>query len=118
MRKLLGIFLPFFIVISGGYIWYHQNYGTKDYYTKITTDGTRIITEEGGRYKPQFRYKYTLTAYDQKRHAKKVSFNSTSDTPLRKQAFLIIHVNTKKGVLGWEEISASKVPPQIKKDLN
>jgi uncharacterized protein YxeA len=37
---------------------------------------------------------------------------------LKKNAYLVLHINKKKGVIGWEEVKASKVPSIIINTLN
>ncbi|HAJ55563.1 MAG TPA: amino acid ABC transporter ATP-binding protein, partial [Lactobacillus sp.] len=39
-----------------------------------------------------------------------LKFNANRDRPLRKNAFLKVTYNDKKGVTSWESISRSQVP--------
>ena len=63
-------------------------------------------------------YRYHLNAYNQKNEKKEVEFNSVDSVPLKKNAYLVLHINKKKGVIGWEEVKASKVPSIIINTLN
>ncbi|MEQ7193723.1 YxeA family protein [Enterococcus avium] len=118
MKRLSGFLFTIALLLGGYYLWYHQNYSTQEYYTKITTNGERINVAIKNGKETYPHYRYHLNAYNQKNEKKEVEFNSVDSVPLKKDAYLVLHVNKKKGVIGWEEVKASKVPSIIINTLN
>ncbi|MGM0340639.1 YxeA family protein [Enterococcus sp. AZ007] len=117
MKQILNLVIPIFFLIGGSWFWYQNNYGTTDYYTKITTDGNRTNIGSGGGRDAHFRYEYKLKAYNENGDSKNIEFHSMSDRPLKKQAYLVTHVNNKKGVMGWEEVKSADIPSNALKPL-
>lgn len=117
MKKLLiGGLLILATSAAAGY-WYLTNYGTSDYYTKITTTGQQTCIGETQRNK-LYRYVYDLPGYDKDGDGVELAFRSVKNQPLKKNAYLVVHVNSKKGVMGWEEVSADQVPDEAKEQLH
>lgn len=112
MKKLLSFTVVTLLLMGGGWFWYEQSYGTTDYYTKITSKGERVSIGRGSG-RERFRYKYNLASYTSDNNEKDVSFNSYGDKPLKENAYLVLHVNNHKGVMGWEEVSPNDVPSAI-----
>lgn len=109
--------LPIFILGGIGYFWYNQNFGTEDYYTKITQKGEHRYIGMGDGMK-QYRYTYTLPSYKENDEEKTITFDSFEDKQLKENAYLVLHVNDKKGVVGWEEVATSEVPQNVRKSLD
>ena len=118
MKQLIGFLFTIALLLGGYYFWYHQNYSTQEYYTRITTGGKRINVAIKSGKESYPRYRYHLSAYNQKNEKKEVVFDSVDSTPLKKNAYLVLHVNKKKGVIGWEEVKSSKVPSNVRSSLN
>lgn len=117
MRRIIGFLFPVFVVCGGAWFWYEQNYGTMDYYTKIVQEGKRVDIGSGGGM-DQHRYSYHLPSYTKENHEETLSFNSAKDKELKPNSYLVLHVNDKKGVMGWEEVTASDVPASVLHSLD
>lgn len=115
MKKGIIALLLAGVIMGGGYYVYDQNYGTEDYYTKITTDGEKVISksDDGQSFN---RYRYNLESYKDASTSKSFEFDSVQDKPLKKEAYLKLKINEKKGVMGWEETAS--VPKEIKEKLD
>lgn len=87
-----------------------------DYYVQITNDGERIVNKDdsGNQYVD---YKYSLPGYDKNGEEKQLTFSAAKDRPLRKEAFLKITWNKKKGVTSYEEVQKKKVPEKAAEKL-
>lgn len=112
MKKmsLIGILLVVFLGI--GFYLYQDNYGTTPYYTKINQQGERVNSGDI-KGEPTYRYDYHLNSVNKKKEQKNINFYSFEDRPLRENAYLKVHVNKKKGVMGWEEIQKSELTEDI-----
>lgn len=117
VRRIIGFLIPVFVVCGGAWFWYDQNYGTTDYYTKIVQEGKRVDIGSGGGME-QYRYSYHLPSYTKDNHEKTLSFNSAKDKELKPNSYLVLHVNDKKGVMGWEEVKPSDVPASVLHSLD
>lgn len=117
MKKIIFTALPFLLASGGIFYWYHDNYGTNDYYTKINQAGTRTHIGEGAGHKV-YKYRYKLASFNACGEELDIDFNSRKDHPMKKDAYLIVHVNHKKGVMGWEEIAKSQLPKKAENHLN
>lgn len=111
---LLIIIVIFFIGGSWGIKEYY--YGGKTYYTQITSSGTKQV-EKDTEGKSHVSYQYDQAAYDQDGHQKKVSFNSARSSRLRKQAYLELKVNDRKGVISWQKVAKADLPKAAEKAL-
>ncbi|MGO2082490.1 YxeA family protein [Vagococcus sp.] len=118
MKKILLGLLLAFIFIGGPSYWYYINYSTTPYYTKINQPGKRHYdTVDGNENKKLYSYEYQLDSFDHEGNLKKVTFNSFGDRELRKNAYLKIKLNSKKGVMSWEEIQENELPQKASEQL-
>lgn len=87
-----------------------------EYYVQVTTNGERIVNKDdsGNQYVD---YKYSLPGYDKKGDEKQLDFSAAKDRPLRKEAFLKITWNKKKGVTSYEDVQKKKVPEKAAEKL-
>ena len=110
MKKvLIGLVVLIVLVFGGLKIFEITNYGGTTYYTKITNTGQRVTDrdDEGNKY---IIYAYDLPGYDEKGGLQQLKFNANQDRPLRKNAYLKVTYNDKKGVTSWESVPRSEVP--------
>ncbi|MDT2669669.1 YxeA family protein [Enterococcus dongliensis] len=117
MKKfLIGFISLVVIVIIGVQVAQKVVSSGDNYYVQITTDGQRVESKDdnGNSYVD---YKYTLQGYDNNGKAKKLTFNATKDRPLRKEAFLKVTWNNKKGVTSYEEVAQKDVPDKALEKL-
>ena len=56
-------------------------------------------------------YSYTLTAYNEKGHEKKVTFGASKE--LREGAFICLQVMPVRGVLNWSEVQYDELPDAV-----
>lgn len=105
----MGVFVVVAIFLGGSIFAYNYFYGGETYYTKITTDGEKEVesTDKGMNLSI---YVYNQPAYNQKGEKQEVTLREARDRPLKKNAYLKLTVNPRKGVLSWEEVNASEVP--------
>lgn len=115
MKKGIISLLLAGVVFGSGYYVYDKNYGTEDYYTKISTDGENVVLKSD-RGESFNRYHYNLESYKDANTSKSFEFDSVQDKPLKKEAYLKLKINDKKGVMGWEETTS--VPKDIKEKLD
>lgn len=80
-----------------------------EYFVQITTDGQRVEEKDdsGNNYVD---YKYSLPGYDKDGNKKELDFNANKDRPLRREAFLKVTWNKKKGVTSYEEVQQKDLP--------
>ena len=80
-----------------------------EYFVQITTDGQRVDEKDdsGNNYVD---YKYSLPGYDKDGNKKELDFNANKDRPLRREAFLKVTWNKKKGVTSYEEVQQKDLP--------
>lgn len=110
MRKfLIGLVLVVAVAFGGIKLYTITNYGGTAYYTRITTNGTKIIqrTDDGSKLTD---YHYDQPGYDENGQARTLAFNGNKARPLRRGAYLKLTYNAKKGVTRWEAVSAVDVP--------
>ncbi|MGK0550586.1 YxeA family protein [Enterococcus faecalis] len=109
MKTFLKIFIPLLLVGGASWYIYEENFGGEDYYTQITTSGTK----EESKYdtgEKLTRYNYTQKAYNQKGKEKTEKLSEAREKPLRMNAYLKLKVNKNKGVLSWVEVKEKEVP--------
>jgi uncharacterized protein (TIGR01655 family) len=106
------------IGFGSAYYWYNINYGTEDYYTQITTNGTkRIDHDDQG--KRHVSYDYHQAIYNQKGEAITTEFNSVMARPLKRNAYLKVGYNPKRHrVINWEKVNRHDVPKKALQQLN
>ncbi|MBO0458089.1 YxeA family protein [Enterococcus hulanensis] len=90
--------------------------GGDDYYVQVTTDGERIDEKDssGNSYVD---YEYSLPGYDKNGEKKVLNFNASKDRPLRREAFLKVTWNEKKGVTSYEEVTQKQLPKKAAEKL-
>lgn len=117
MNKYLRYFLPILLLSIALFFSYQFYFGGKSYYTKITTTGERFLgtAPTGEKYTE---YDYTQLAYNAKGEKTIQKLNEFRANPLRKGAYLKLKVNTRKGVLSWQEVPEKQVPTQALQQLN
>lgn len=110
MKKvLIGLVVLVVLVFGGLKIFEITNYGGTTYYTKITNTGQRVTDRDNAGNK-HISYAYDLSGFDERGGLQQLKFNANRDRPLRKNAFLKVTYNDKKGVTSWESIPRSQVP--------
>lgn len=118
MKKLLIGLAAFLVLAFAGFkIFEHVYYGGGTYYTQITTDGEKIAQKDdkGNTYDD---YRYELPGYDKNGEKQDLDFNANRATPLRKNAYLKVTYNQKKGVTQWEAVAKQDVPDKALNQLN
>lgn len=90
--------------------------GGDEYYVQITTDGQRV-DEKDDSGNPYVDYKYSLPGYDKDGNKKELDFNAAKDRPLRREAFLKVTWNKKKGVTSYEEVQQKQLPKKAAEKL-
>lgn len=115
MKKIVSVLLIILVGIVGYYCY--SNYTGQEFYTQITTDGEPSISRDDTGKEITY-YEYKLVAYDKKGLEKKVTFNGVANRPLRKDAYLKLKYNVKKGVLSWEEVQKGDIPKKAAEKLN
>ncbi|MCI1986472.1 MAG: YxeA family protein [Lactobacillus sp.] len=108
-RFLIGLVVLVVLIFGGLKLYEITNYGGTTYYTQITTNGTKIAPhdDKGNVYVD---YRYEQKGYDENGRVQALTFNANKSRPLRRQAYLKLTYNDKKGVTSWEAVSASDVP--------
>lgn len=117
MKKILSYSIVAILLLGGGWVWYDQTFATTEYYTKIVSKGERVSIGKGNERK-QYRYKYNLPSYTEDNKEKDIVFDSFKDKPLKENAYLVLHVNKSKGVVGWEEVNTKDIPSSVLNKLD
>lgn len=117
MKKILSYSIVAILLLGGGLVWYDQTFATTEYYTKIVSKGERVSIGKGNERK-QYRYKYNLPSYTEDNKEKDIAFDSFKDKPLKENAYLVLHVNKSKGVVGWEEVNTKDIPSSVLNKLD
>lgn len=110
MKKLL-IGLAALLLIGFGALQVAQTVimDGDSYYVQITTDGEKTTSkDDNGNVYTQ--YHYELPGYDENGKSKTLDFNGFQERPLRKEAYLKLTWNEKKGVTGYEEVKEKDIP--------
>ncbi|MEH6943255.1 YxeA family protein [Bacillus sp. JJ722] len=112
MKRFIALFsvLIIFTSILAGCNF--NRMGKSQYYIQITVDGTEqeVVADNGKKFKS---FKYELPAFDKDGKEKMMEF--TADKNLRKDAFLRVYYNDKKGVTSWEEVKKEDIPKKAQK---
>lgn len=115
MKKLLGVCAVLALLIGGGSIAYQMYYSGDAYYVKITTDGeAKVETDTRG--EKHTIYHYSLPAVNKKLKNKTIAF--TADHNLKRDAYLELTFNDKKGVTTWQEVKAADIKATILEEIN
>ena len=112
MKKVLvGLVVLVVLVFGGLKIFEITNYGGTTYYTKITNTGQRVTNrdDEGNKHTI---YAYDLPGFDERGGLQQLKFNANRDRPLRKNAFLKVTYNDKKGVTVGKASHVHRFPKQ------
>lgn len=117
MKKLLiGLVLTVVLIFGGLKIAETVVMGGTDYYVQITDDGTKTIEQDDSG-NSMTKYKYQLTGYDKEGNAKVLDFSAFKDRPLKRDAYLKLTWNQKKGVTSYEEVQKNDLPQKAEKKL-
>ncbi|MBO0453936.1 MULTISPECIES: YxeA family protein [Enterococcus] len=117
MKKfLIGFISLIVIALVGLQIADKVVKGGDDYYVQVTTDGERIDGKDSSG-NPYVDYKYSLPGYDKDGTKKQLEFNAAKDRPLRREAFLKVTWNKKKGVTSYEEVQQKQLPKKAAEKL-
>lgn len=114
MKRFIALFslLMIFTSILAGCNF--NRMGKSQYYVQITADGIeKNVTADNGKKIKLFEYE--LPAFDKDGKEKMMEF--TAPKNLRKEAFLRIYHNDKKGVTSWEEVKKDDIPAKAQKKL-
>lgn len=117
MRKfLIGLIVLIVLVFGGLKLYSVMNYGGTTYYTQVTTNGEKI-TQKDTNGNAHVDYQYELPGFDENGQKQVLTFNANKNRPLRKNAYLKVTYNDKKGVTSWEAVTTSDVPAPALKQL-
>lgn len=110
MKKvLIGLAVVVLAVFGGLQLAQKIVMGGDSYYVQVTTNGEKSTSQDSNGTIVN-EYAYALTGYDEDGQSKALSFTAYQDRPLRKEAYLKITWNEKKGVTSYEEVQASDIP--------
>ncbi|EOA09365.1 YxeA family protein [Pediococcus acidilactici] len=103
---------------GGAYFWYKSNYGTENYYTQITNQGTKIVEKDDSG-SQVVDYMYHQPIYDQNGQKVMAKFRGGLGRPLKLHAYLKVGYNTKRHqVISWEKVAKKDVPKAALKQLH
>ncbi|MGO2629857.1 MAG: YxeA family protein, partial [Enterococcus italicus] len=115
-KKIMVAFFAVILLAFGGYKLIEAYFFSgEDYYVQVTTDGKKEVFSASGT--SLVDYQYSLTGYNDEGSAKKLSFSTVQEQPLRKMAYLKVTYNDKKGVTSYQEVKASALPEKAKEKL-
>ncbi|OTN75966.1 hypothetical protein A5886_001042 [Enterococcus sp. 8G7_MSG3316] len=117
MKKLLvGLAVVVLVLFGGLQIAQKMVMGGESYYVQITTNGEKSTSQDSNG-NVSNEYDYDLTGYNENGESKELSFTAFKDRPLRKEAYLKITWNEKRGVTSYEEVQASDIPTKALNQL-
>ncbi|SJZ59478.1 conserved hypothetical protein TIGR01655 [Pilibacter termitis] len=108
--KIIFALLIVVALVVAGYTWYQSEYGGENYYTQIVSTGKKEVqkTDSGEKFT---RYFYNQAVFNKDGKEIQAEFSSVANAePLRKNAYLEILYNKKKGVISWQEVEEKDVP--------
>lgn len=118
MKKLLiGLVLTVVLIFGGLKIADTVVMGGTDYYVQITNDGTKNLEQDNSG-NTITRYSYQLTGFDKEGNQKVLDFSAFKDRPLKRDAYLKLTWNQKKGVTSYEEVQKNDLPQKAAAKLN
>lgn len=79
------------------------------YYTKIVDDGKKVESKTNNG-EVVIDYEYNQVLVDENGNKITRSFFGNKDRPLKKNRYMSLIVNDKKGVMRWQEVKKSEVP--------
>lgn len=110
-KILIAVGVVVILTLGGkaGYTLLVKGANSDEYYTKIATEGTRIVDKdtEGVEH---IDYKYELTGFNKKGEKVDLSFRGSREEPLKKDAYLKVSYSPGKGVTSWEEVQKNQIP--------
>ncbi|RDF81033.1 YxeA family protein [Lactiplantibacillus plantarum] len=122
MKKagILGLIITIIVLVPVGlgFNWYHSNYGTKTYYTQITTKGERKTGKDDSG-KPYVYYHYSQPRYSDNGVKKELTFDSVLPRSLKMHAYLKVGYNDKRQqVINWEKVDRKDIPQAALNRIN
>lgn len=117
IKKLIALLIVLGIFLGGSFIAYDYFYGGETYYTKITTNGEKEVDSADNDMDVSI-YVYDQNAYNAQGEEKAVTLREARERPLKMNAYLKLKVNSRKGVISWEEVTASQVPDKALDQLD
>ena len=115
-KRIMVAFFAVILLAFGGYKLIEAYFFSgEDYYVQVTTDGKKEVFSASGT--SLVDYQYSLTGYNDEGSAKKLSFSTVQEQPLRKMAYLKVTYNDKKEVTSYQEVKASALPEKAKEKL-
>lgn len=117
IKKLIALLIVLGIFLGGSFIAYDYFYGGATYYTKITTNGEKEVDSADNDMDVSI-YVYDQNAYNAQGEEKAVTLREARERPLKMDAYLKLKVNSRKGVISWEEVTASQVPDKALDQLD
>lgn len=115
--KYVVVILLLVVLMLGSYLGYQVYFGGVPYYTKIQDNGKKMDMGMMGSDQEFIDYEYSQLAYDKEGHEKQVDFIGAIGRPLKKNAYLKVTVNKKKGVVRWEEVDLGDIPDKAQAPL-
>ena len=120
MKKIIiGICVTLISLISiGGFYLFKVYDGGTDYYIKVTDSPIKQeeVKDDSGKTMGT-QYTYQLLGSDEEGHTKEIEYYVYKEQPLRKNAYLKMVINEKRGPLRWEEVVESKIPERAKEKI-
>jgi len=118
MKKfIIGLVVLIVLVFGGLKIFEVTNYGGTAYYTQIVNDGKKL-NEKDDNGNAFIDYQYNQKGYDESGNGIQLEFNGNKTRPLKRNAYLKLTYNDKKGVTSWEAVAKSDVPKAALEKLN
>jgi len=106
MKRLVHIVLAVIVLLcAAAVVLFWSGIGSRDVYTQIDNDHCVAITPDAG-----MTHEYTLTACDANGQEESITFRT--ERVLRDSAYLKLTVAPLRGVVSWEEVQLSDMPPQ------
>lgn len=117
MKKILLSLLSFLVIAFAGLKLAEQlMYSGETYYVQVTTEGQKVESKDDSG-EPFVDYEYSLRGYDENGQQKLLRFSAAKDRPLRREAFLKVTWNKKKGVTSYEEVQQKELPKKAAEKL-
>lgn len=115
MQKLVLIVFIALLISAGGIVWYVENYNNKSYYVQIHSDG-EIERDKTKSASLLGFYRYKINGFDLEGTEKELDF--TANHNLKHDAYLKVRENSKRGVIGWEEVKRPSIPKKALDNLD
>lgn len=119
-KSLKMIFLLVGFLSFSGISFFIYNYyeGGTDYYIKVYSDPTdkKDALDDKGQIQGT-EFFYTMSGFDKDGAEKEIDFTVLKERPLRKNAYIKLRINKKRGPLRWEEVSEQQLPQKAQNKL-